>query len=293
MKKLKQWNQKIKDTYKKSTRSALIVFVVIRTIILICMVTEIVFHQNYQNAFLCIVSLFLISIPVLLESTTSIRLPSAIEITIVLFAFSAEILGEIGNFYGNIPFWDTILHTVNGFFAAAVGFGFIDILNKNAKRSHMAPQFVAIVSFCFSMTIGVLWEFCEYGADKLVHTDTQKDTIVQSIYSVALNPENVNKEIPVTGIDHTILYDKDGNEIAVIEGGYLDIGINDTMKDLFVNLIGAVVFSILGYLYLVKRDKYAFVEKLIIYDEPEAGGDTKALETAEAKESAETADTKN
>lgn len=278
MSRLGKLRSKIKDTYKRSTRSALIVFVVIRTIILICMVTEIVFHQNYQNAFLCIVSLFLISIPILLESTTSIRLPSAIEITIVLFAFAAEILGEIGNFYGHIPCWDTILHTVNGFFAAAVGFGFVDILNKNAKRSHMAPLFVAIVSFCFSMTIGVLWEFCEYGADRYFHTDTQKDTIVQEIYSVALNPEGKNKEIPVKGIDHTVIYDKDGNELAVIEGGYLDVGINDTMKDLFVNLIGAVVFSVLGYLYLVKRDKYAFVEKLIIYDEDD---EKKALETTE------------
>lgn len=288
MSKKKKLIEKLIDTYKKSTRSALIVFYVIRTIILICMVTEIIFHQNYQNAFLCVVSLFLISIPVLLESTTSIRLPSAIEITIVLFAFAAEILGEIGNFYGNIPFWDTILHTVNGFFAAAIGFGFIDILNKNAKRTHMSPHFVAIVAFCFSMTIGVLWEFCEYTADRYFHTDTQKDTIISSVSSVALNPEGKNKEVTINDIDHTVLYDKDGNVLGVIEGGYLDIGINDTMKDLFVNLIGAVVFSILGYLYLVKRDKYAFVEKLIIYDEKDsdekgAADGTKALETTDAK----------
>ena len=30
---------------------------------------------------------------------------------------------------------------------------------------------------------------------------------------------------------------------------YLDVGIMDTMKDLFVNFIGAVVFSVFGYLY--------------------------------------------
>lgn len=46
-------------------------------------------------------------------------------------------------------------------------------------------------------------------------------------------------------------------------GGYLDIGIHDTMKDLFVNLIGAVVFSIIGYFYVKKRGKGKFASKFI------------------------------
>lgn len=33
-------------------------------------------------------------------------------------------------------------------------------------------------------------------------------------------------------------------------GGYIDMGLNDTMEDLIVNLVGASVYSIMGYGYL-------------------------------------------
>lgn len=46
-------------------------------------------------------------------------------------------------------------------------------------------------------------------------------------------------------------------------GGYLDIGIVDTMKDLIVNFIGAVVFSIIGILYLRNRGKGKLAASLI------------------------------
>ena len=113
------------------------------------------------------------------------------------------------------------------------------------------------------MTIGVLWEFFEYGSDRYLRYDMQKDFIVNSISTVALNKENANIPVKINGIDHTILYDADGNELAVIENGYLDIGIIDTMKDLFVNFIGAVAFSIIGYVYIKDREKYKFADNFI------------------------------
>ena len=64
-------------------------------------------------------------------------------------------------------------------------------------------------------------------------------------------------------IDHTILYDANGKELAVIEGGYLDIGIIDTMKDLLVNFIGAIVFSFIGFMYIKNREKYKFATHFI------------------------------
>lgn len=46
-------------------------------------------------------------------------------------------------------------------------------------------------------------------------------------------------------------------------GGYLDIGIVDTMKDLMVNFIGAVVFSAIGILYLKRRGEGKLAASLI------------------------------
>ena len=130
----------------------------------------------------------------------------------------------------------------------------------------MSPLFVALVAFCFSMTIGVMWEFFEFGADKFLKYDMQKDVIVDTISTVKLDPDGKNKAVIIKDIEKTIIQSKDGDgniKETVVDGGYLDIGIDDTMQDLIVNFIGAVVFSILGLLYIQNRDKYKFAENFI------------------------------
>lgn len=102
--------------------------------------------------------------PSLVQVTFKIELPSALEITILIFIFAAEILGEIQEFYLAFPFWDTVLHTLNGFLAAAIGFSMVDLLNRSDRlKFELSPLFMAIVAFCFSMTIGVVWEFLNSG----------------------------------------------------------------------------------------------------------------------------------
>lgn len=263
--KLKNFHEELKIAGKEHRRSSIAVYFVLRALVIVCMVLEFL-RGDLNNAFLCLLSLALFLVPFFIEKKFKIDLPNALEIIIMLFIFSAEILGEINNFYGVIPYWDTMLHTINGFIAAGVGFALIDLLNQNIKSISMSPVFVAIVSFCFSMTIGVLWEFFEYGWDVYLKTDMQKDRIVRSINSVLLNEEGKNIPVTIEGIDHTVIYsvDQDGNLVEnIVEDGYLDIGIHDTMKDLFVNFIGAVCFSIFGYLYILNRDKYLFIRHFI------------------------------
>lgn len=253
----------LKEKYRNSSKSSVAVYLTLRFIIILIMVRQVLL-QEWNNVFLCGLSLALLFIPFFLQDTLKINFPSVLETAVFLFVFAAEILGEMANFYNHIPFWDTMLHTVTGFLAASVGFGAIDLLNSHSKRLNMTPLFVALVSFCFSMTVGVLWEFGEYTVDRLLGSDTQKDRIVTDISSVALNPSGENKEIKINGIAYTIVYDENGNEIGRIEGGYLDIGLIDTMKDMWVNLIGAFVFSVSGFLYIHQRDKYKFAERFII-----------------------------
>lgn len=258
--------KRMKAFYHESKKSSFIVYMVLRILVIVCMIFQIL-HQNWDNVFLCLLTLVLFMIPYWLDKTLKITLPNVLESIILLFIFSAEILGEIQNFYGIFKSWDTILHTLNGFLCAAIGFSLIDILNRSEKTHiHLSPLFVAIVAFCFSMTVGVLWEFFEFSADTFVQTDMQKDRIVTSISSVTLHPEGKNIPVILKDIDKTIIYSKDadGNPLTtVIDGGYLDIGIKDTMKDLLVNFVGAVVFSIIGFLYIKNRDDYKFVENFI------------------------------
>lgn len=252
-----------KEVFKNTKKSSLIAYMVLRILVIVCLVREIIL-MNYLNALLCVLSLILFNIPIFIERKLKIDLPNGLEIAIYCFIFSAEILGEVENFYGSIPIWDNILHTLNGFLAASVGFSLIDLLNEKIENFNLSPAFVALVAFCFSMTIGVLWEFYEYGSDKFTLSDMQKDEIITTVSTVTLDPNHDNKTVVIKNIAKTILYDEAGNELAVIDGGFLDIGVNDTMEDLFVNLIGAAVFSILGYLYISGRDKYKIAQKFQI-----------------------------
>lgn len=252
----------IKQTYQESKRSSLVVYTVIRVLVIVCMILQIL-KGNFENALLCLLSLLLLLVPFFIQKNFKITLPNTLEIIILLFIFSAEILGEIQNFYGIFPFWDTMLHTINGFLAAAVGFSLINLLNKNSEKFNLSPVYLCLVAFCFSMTIGVLWEFFEFASDKVLSIDMQKDRVVDKISSVELDPEKNNNPIVIKDIGYTIIYNNEGKELAKISNGYLDIGINDTMKDLIVNFIGAVVFSSLGYFYLISNGKNTFVTNFV------------------------------
>ena len=171
-----------------------------------------------------------------------------------MFVFCAEILGEIGNFYVHFPFWDTMLHTFNGFMFAAFGFCLVDIFNKTKRfRFELSPVFLALVAFCFSMTIGVFWEFFEFAADAVLGTDMQKDVFRTAVNSVSLPNDLGQKVTHISDVVTTTITTASGEMIVM--NGYLDIGLADTVKDLFVNFIGAVIFSVIGFFYVKHRGK--------------------------------------
>ena len=122
--------KKMKEAYKETKKSTFVVYIILRFLVIVSLVLEILRGQ-WNNAFFCVLSLILFTLPYIISSKLKIELPNALEIIILLFIFSAEILGEIQNFYGIIPYWDTLLHTLNGFLCAAIGIALIDILNKN------------------------------------------------------------------------------------------------------------------------------------------------------------------
>ncbi|TDP59072.1 hypothetical protein [Aminicella lysinilytica] len=230
-------------------KSSFVVFSVLRVLIVLVMINQ-AFNADYENVFLCLVTLVLLLVPYFVEVKFRVELPKTLEIIIMLFIFSAEILGGINEFYIKIPMWDTILHTLNGFLAAAVGFSLVYLLNRSKSNINLSPLFMAIVAFCFSMTVGVLWEFFEFTMDMFFGTDMQKDTVINVIRSVTLNPDGRNVPYVIKGITETTV---NGKDLGV--NGYLDIGLIDTMADLFVNFIGAITFSIFGFIYVKNRDK--------------------------------------
>jgi len=244
-------------------RTVAVVYFTLRVLVILTMVAQF-FNGDFESVFLCGLTLVLFLLPTVFERALKIDLPNTLEIVIMLFIFAAEILGEISSFYTTFKGWDTILHTINGFLCAAIGFALVDMLNRTEKFSlSLSPVFMSIVAFCFSMTIGVLWEFFECTMDQLLFLDMQKDTVVHTISSVMLDPSGRNNRVMIDGIVDAVVVTADGRQVSLGLGGYLDIGLLDTMKDLFVNFIGAVVFSTIGYFYVKSRGRGRFASRFI------------------------------
>lgn len=240
------------------------VYLVLRLLVVLTLIAQF-FNGNFENVFYCVLSLVLFLLPTIFERSLQIDLPNVLEIVILLFIFSAWILGEVQTYYTIIPYWDTMLHTLNGFLCAAIGFSLVDLLNRHERVSlSLSPVYMAIVAFCFSMTVGVLWEFFECAMDQIFVQDMQKDTIVNTISSVMLDPTGSQRAQAIRGITDVIVVTESG-QVALGLGGYLDIGLLDTMEDLLVNFIGAFVFSVVGYFYVKNRGKGWFARNFIPY----------------------------
>lgn len=246
-----------------TNRATLAVYLVLRLLVIFTMIRA-ALRRDFESVFFCGMTLVLLVMPSLLSRRLQIELPTTLEIIVLLFIFAAEILGEINSFYIRVPNWDTMLHTLNGFLCAAAGFALVDMLNRNDRFSFkLSPLYLALVAFCFSMTVGVLWEFFEYSADIFLGLDMQKDTVIHAIRTVELDPTRSNKVIALKDIADVIVVYGDGTQQALGLGGYLDVGLNDTMKDLIVNFIGATVFSVIGFFYVKAKGKGSFAARFI------------------------------
>ena len=255
---MKSFSKVMRNRYKKDKRSAIIIYFVLRILVIICGVLSII-NGNYRHALICLLALLLFTLPTIVQKTLKFELPNTFEAIVYFFIFAAEILGDVNRFYVTVPHFDTILHTMTGFLSAAVGFALVDLLDRKSKKIELTPILIVVVAFCFSMTIGVLWEFFEYTGDQLFIADMQKDTIVTNFSTSKIDE---SRRVYITDVVETQIKTKDG-KVYTINNGYIDIGINDTMKDLFVNMIGAIVFCIFGVAYLKNERENAFAKKFI------------------------------
>ena len=275
-----RYHKTLKEQVRENPRLAA-VYVILRVLVVLALVAQ-VFNGNFENVFLCVLTLILFTIPSFIERTIRIDIPDTLEIIILLFIFAAEILGEIQAYYVQFPYWDTMLHTLNGFLCAAIGFSLLDILNRDERLAFkLSPVYLAVVAFCFSMTIGVLWEFFECFMDQMFLLDMQKDTVIHAIHSVSLDPTLSNKVVTIPDIQDVVI---NGESLGL--GGYLDIGIIDTMKDLFVNFIGAVVFSLSGFFFARSKGRRKSAAQGFVPSKKTAEQDylQQALEEADQKD---------
>ncbi|MGI6216632.1 MAG: hypothetical protein ACOYIK_03350 [Coriobacteriales bacterium] len=263
-----------------TSRKVATFYIVLWSLAALCLVRQIM-TAHYENFFACLVALVLLNVPRLVERSFHIDIPPVFEAIIYAFIFAAQILGEVDHFYVSLPFWDTILHTINGFLACAVGFSMAYLLNSSNHPVKLSAGYMALTSFCFAMTVGACWEIIEFVGDSFFGQDMQKDFLVNSINSVALDPTQSQQLVNVNDIISTTIHTANGN--ITVNGGYLDIGRLDTMKDMIVNLIGALAFMVFGYIYVKNKGSKGFAKRLVesLMLRPAKAGSAKQAEVSE------------
>lgn len=246
-------------SYFKNKKSILLVYLVLLFIVLIFFSLSLI-NKSWNDTGYCLLALTLFLVPFSIAKIFKIKIPDLLETIFLLFVFAVTILGGINNFYIIFSVFDKILHTVHGFCCCALGLGLIEMMIKtNISKSIVI--FKVFLALCFSMTIGIFWEFFEFSCDLSFKSDMQKDTFVSTMKSVALDATKENTVIVLDDIKKVeITYSNNKKEKLK---GYLDIGLIDTIGDLIVNFIGALTFSFLAYFYLNNKH-FRFVKKLLI-----------------------------
>ena len=234
----------------KESKSSFIAFLIL-WICTLAVLLHGVLCARWDRVFTGALCLLLFLLPPIVERSFSLQLPDTLEICAYLFVFCAGVLGEIGDFYQRFPAWDVLLHAANGFLFAGFGFCLFSLFEKKRTvRTLPSPAYQSFTAFCFSMTVGVLWEIFEFCADVFLHTDMQKDGFLTSIYSLLL-PTQDGRALVVENITRVEIQTATGERFVL--PAYLDVGLADTVKDLAINLWGALCFCIIGYVYLKRR----------------------------------------
>ena len=175
----------------------------------------------------CILGILAIILPSILNKKIKLEIPSFMISLYAIFLYCAIFLGEVRSFYYNIPHWDTMLHAFSGAMIGALGFSIVNFLN-NSESMHLnlSPIFVTIFAFCFSGTLGIIWEIYEYLGDCILGTNMQK-------YALATGENLLGQQ-----------------------------ALADTMKDFIIDLVGAFIMSIIGYISL--KYKKGWIDKFIL-----------------------------
>lgn len=166
----------------------------------------------------CVLGLCVLGLPSLVSHKWKLGIPNFIYVMYYVFLYCAIFLGEVLDFYYVIPHWDTILHFFSGAMLGALGFILVNWLNDSDQmRVSLSPMFISLFAFCFALSCGAVWEIYEYTFDGLLGLNMQKFVAA-------------------------------GGEVLV---GRAALG--DTMKDILVDALAALMMALIGYMNLKSK----------------------------------------
>jgi hypothetical protein len=190
---------------------------------------------SMTNIFLVFLTTIALVIPWAIEVRYKVDIPDVLEFVILAMLFISIVLGFLHDYYGTVPGFDKITHALSGVTIALLSLQTIYFLNRYEKvKLKMGPGITSIYSFTFSMTLLVIWEFYEFLADTIKFN---------------INPETSSNMQRYQWI----------NDLAAFPQDY---GLYDTMIDLFVGSLGALIVALAGYFLI--RNKPIYIKEIDI-----------------------------
>jgi VanZ family protein len=193
------------------------------------------YSNNFESIFFALVTLVLTFGTQVIEKTKKIDIPDIIEIIIVIFMYLGISLSFQLKMYYRFFWWDDLLHFLSGLILGSISF--IVVYKINHKYSmDISPFFVAFFSFAFAVSMGVIWEIMEFTSDVIFGSAHQKWDLLET----------------------EILLGKT----------YQGSGLRDTMSDLILDSIGALISSISIYFIYgrLKQKILKEMKKMILED---------------------------
>lgn len=145
-----------------------------------------IYERHWESLFVSVLTFALTFVPLLFQRFYHVRIPVFFTSAIIVFTYSTLFLGEIGNFYERLWWWDVLMHG-----GAAIGFGLIGFIMIfmlfRGNRYAAPPIALAWFAFCYAMTIGVLWEIFEFGMDQMFGLNMQKSGLADTMYDLIVD----------------------------------------------------------------------------------------------------------
>lgn len=220
--------------------------------ILFCLISAVYWCIDFQIRNLLMSIIFIGFAPLFFIAERLIKFRCGELFTIGVLGIAAgAILGTCFNLYTAIPFFDTILHGLSGILFGCLGF---TLTEKFFGKANDTQKFFGCLVFavCFSLAIAVVWEIFEYSCTQLFGMDMMEDSYVTNINSYLLAGSHT-ETVEIDGIVKTIIYYENGQSYTI--NGYLDLGLIDTLTDMIVCTVGAIIFMFISLISFLKFPK--------------------------------------
>lgn len=151
-------------------------------------------------------------------------IPSYLQDVSVVVLFAASFCGKFLNFYYEVRLWDSAMHLIGGGLCVLLGYQLLVAMQLRDKKTCSVP-IALLFAFCFSFFASTLWELFEFAMDQVMCMGgTIGDAQHWSFTLAQGTPKEATLFDPVYADRWPIM---------------------DTMADMVLNTVGAVVVWII------------------------------------------------